>query len=180
MRKRRLLPAFASIFVLAGGAQLASMVLAQASTDEAVHPLIAGCEGVPEAVLLSDRLILRADRMERYLAELDRKKAEIVAAEARLTLRLQELREAIPGRTAAQRNADAQAVEDDIRRMVAIYDVMKPADAAGIIAHLPPDYAAEILMRVGAESGARIVGALDPETAAVVTAHMGARSARRN
>lgn len=179
MRRRRILPAFAAMFVLAGGAQLAGMVLAQAATEDAVHPLIAGCEGVPEAVALSERLILRADRVERYLAELDRKRAEIAEAEARLTARLHELRAATAS-PAARQAGQAQAVEDDIRRMVAIYDVMKPADAAGVMAHLPPDYAAEILMRVGPENGARIVGAMDAETAAVVTAHMGARSARRN
>ena len=179
MRRRRILPAFMALFTLAGGAQLAGMVLAHASTDDAVHPLIAGCEGVPEAVALSERLLLRADRVDRYLAELDRKRAEIAEAEARLTARLKELRTASAS-PAVRQAGQAQAVDDDIRRMVAIYDVMKPADAAGIMAHLPPDYAAEILMRVGPENGARIVGAMDAETAAVVTAHMGARSARRN
>lgn len=179
MRKRRVLPFFTAAFVLAGAAQLASLVIAQASAEDTAHPLVAGCEGVPEAVALGERLVLRADRVERYLADLDRKRAEIAAADAQLTRRLQELR-AAQVTPAARQTAEAAAVEDDIRRMVAIYDVMKPAEAAGIMAHLPPDYAAEILMRVGPENGARIVGALDPETAAVVTAHMGARSARHN
>ncbi len=179
MRKRRILPIFGAVFVLAGAAQLAGMVLARASATDTVHPLIAGCEGVPEAVALGERLVLRADRVDRYLAELERKRAEIAAAEARLTSRLMELR-AASASPAARQSAQAEAVEDDIRRMVAIYDVMKPADAAGVMAHLPPDYAAEILMRVGPENGARIVGALDPGTAAVVTAHMGARSARHD
>lgn len=179
MRRRRILPAFGAVFILAGGVQLGGMVLARAASDSAVHPLIAGCEGVPEAVALSERLILRADRVERYLAELDRKRAEIAEAEARLTARLKELR-AVSTSPAARQTGQAQAVDEDIRRMVAIYDVMKPADAAGVMAHLPPAYAAEILMRVGPENGARIVGAMDSETAAVVTAHMGARSARQN
>lgn len=179
MRKRRILPFFAAAFVLAGAAQLASLVLAHAAAEDAVHPLVAGCEGIPEAVALGERLVLRADRVDRYLAELDRKRAEIAAAEAQLTRKLEELR-AVSASPAARQTAQAEAVDDDIRRMVAIYDVMKPAEAAGIMAHLPPGYAAEILMRVGPENGARIVGALDPETAAVVTAHMGARSARHN
>lgn len=177
MRRRRILPVFGAIFILAGGVQLAGMVLARASATAAVHPLIAGCEGVPEAVALSERLVLRADRVQRYLADLDRKRAEIAEAEARLTRRLLELRDASTS-PAARQSAQAAAIEEDIRRMVAIYDVMKPGEAASIMAHLPPAYAAEILMRVGPENGARIVGALDPETAAVMTAHMGARSAR--
>ncbi len=181
MRRRRVLPVFGAIFVAAGVVQLGGMVLARASATDTVHPLIAGCEGVPEAVALGERLFLRADRVERYLAELDRKRAEIAEAEARLTRRLQELRAAATATSpAARQSAQAAAVEEDIRRMVAIYDVMKPAEAAAVMAHLPPAYAAEILMRVGPENGARIVGALDPETAAVVTAHMGARSARHD
>lgn len=179
MRRRRILPVFTAIFVLAGAVQLGGMMLARAAATDTAHPLVAGCEGVPEAVALGERLVLRADRIERYLAELERKREEIAAAEARLTRRLQELRAASVS-PAARQSAQAAAVEDDIRRMVAIYDVMKPAEAAGIMSHLPPAYAAEILMRVGPENGARIVGALDPETAAVVTAHMGARSARHD
>lgn len=177
MSRRRLLPLLGVIFMLGGVIQLGGMVLARDGAADAVHPLIAGCEGIPEAVSLSERLLLRGDRINRYSAELDRKRAEIEQAEASLTARLIELRAAATSPAARQR-AEAAAIDEDIRRMVALYDVMKPVDAARILANLPPDYAAEILIRVGSESGARIVAALDPGTAAIVTTHMGARSAR--
>lgn len=178
MSRRRLLGPFGMVFLLAGGLQLGSMVMARDGGADTVHPLIAGCEGIPEAVTLSERLLLRGDRIDRYLAELERKRAEIARAEERLTMRLVELREASSS-PAARQNAQASAIEEDIRRMVALYDVMKPADAARVLSKLPPDYAAEILMRVGSESGARIIAAFEPGDAAIVTTHMGARSARR-
>lgn len=178
MNRRRILPLLAAIFMLGGGIQLGGIVLARDGEADRVHPLIAGCGDIPEAVRLSERLILREDRIGRYMAELDRKRAEIAQAEAKLTERLIELRDRSTS-PAARQKAQADAVEEDIRRMVALYDVMKPADAARVLANLPPDYAAEILMRVGSESGARIIAALEPGTAAIVTTHMGARSARQ-
>lgn len=179
MRRRRILPVFTAVFLFGGLAQLGGMVLALDGSGDEVHPLVMGCEGVPEAVSLSELLLLRGDRVDRYLAELDRKRIEIARAEARLTARLVELRAASQS-PAARQNAQAAAIDEDIRRMVALYDVMKPGDAAQVMAKLPPDYAAEILMRIGPENGARIIGALDPGTAAIVTTHMGARSARHN
>ena len=75
---------------------------------------------------------------------------------------------------AAHSGQDAGRTEG-IERLIAVYDAMKPAEAATIIAALPPDFAAEILTRVQPDAGARIIAQIDPGQAAVLTAHMGAR-----
>ena len=71
-------------------------------------------------------------------------------------------------------------MRSDIEKLVALYDQMKPAEAAAVLTNLPADFAAEILLRVRPETGARIIAAVEPRQAALLTAQMGARSVRKN
>ena len=178
---RPLLPALTLLFVLPAGAILwqgaglgrhFSTVAVAAPAD-----LLDGCGDVPEAVALAEELRDRALRIERYMASLDTRKAEIAQAETSLREHLAAMR-ALKGRAAADRDGATQAVRTDIDRLIALYDQMKPAEAAAILTNLPADFAAEILMRVQPEAGARIIAAVDPRQAALLTAQMGARSVR--
>ncbi|HRO15266.1 MAG TPA: hypothetical protein PLL33_09525, partial [Paracoccus sp. (in: a-proteobacteria)] len=102
------------------------------------------------------------------------RKDEIAAAEARLKTRLVELREAKKA-LADSRSGQQAGTDRGIGRLIAIYDAMKPAEAARVMTALPPDFAAEILARVQPETGARIIAAIEPAQAAMLTAHLGAR-----
>lgn len=174
MRKRSLLPVFGGFFLLAGAAQVAGMVELPSRAAAAEGGLLAGCTDVPEAVELADLLDIRARRMERLKAELERQRADIATAEGTLTSKLRQLK-ALRDAGSEDRGAVQRAVSDDIDRLIAVYDQMKPAEAAAILSNLPPDFAAEILMRVEPETGARIIAAVDPNEAAILTTHMSAR-----
>lgn len=139
--------------------------------------LLEGCGDVPEAVALAEELRDRALRIERYMASIDSRKAELLQAETTLRERLAELR-ATKGAASARRDGDTEAVRGDIDQLIAVYDQMKPAEAAAILTNLPADFAAEILVRVRPETGARIIAAVEPRQAALLTAQMGARSVR--
>lgn len=173
-RRRSLLPVFGGFFLLAGAAQVAGMVELPTRAAAAEGGLLAGCSDIPEAVALAELLELRALRMERFKAELQRQRADIAIAEGTLTSKLRQLK-ALRDAGGAGRATMRQAVSDDIDRMIAVYDQMKPREAAAILSNLPPDFAAEILMRVEPETGARIIAAVDPGQAAILTTHMGAR-----
>lgn len=174
-RRRSLLPVFGGFFLLAGAVQVAGMVeLPARSAAAAEGGLLAGCTDIPEAVALAELLELRALRMERFKAELQRQRADIAIAEGTLTSKLRQLK-AVRDAGGAGRDTMRQAVSDDIDRLVAVYDEMKPREAAAILSNLPPDFAAEILMRVEPETGARIIAAVDPGQAAILTTHMSAR-----
>jgi flagellar motility protein MotE (MotC chaperone) len=144
------------------------------SAEAAVTPLLDGCTDVPEAVALAETLRLRGIAVERALADLERRKRELAATEAQITTRLAALKKAKAalGETREDRN---EGRTEGIERLIAVYDAMKPAEAATIIAALPPDFAAEILTRVQPDAGARIIARIDPGHAAILTAHMGAR-----
>ncbi|MBU3028614.1 MotE family protein [Paracoccus marinaquae] len=140
--------------------------------------LLQGCGDVPEAVALAEELRDRALRIERYMASIDARKEELVEAETTLRQRLSELK-AQKGGTRLRRDTASEAVRQDIDRLVAVYDQMKPAEAAAVLTNLPADFAAEILMRVRPETGARIIASVEPRQAALLTAQMGARSVRK-
>lgn len=177
---RSLLPALALLFALPAGAMIwkgqdfAAVFQAVAGPTD----LLQGCTDVPEAVALAEELRDRALRIERYMAALDQRKADLATAEATLRQRLGELK-ASKGNARATRNGSSEAVRSDIDRLIAVYDQMKPAEAAAILTNLPADFAAEILMRVQPEAGARIIAAVEPRQAALLTAQMGARSVRK-
>lgn len=176
---RRFLPILAMAFLIPATAavlhrtEFSRLFAAVAAQDD----LLSGCGDVPEAVALAGELRDRALRIERYMSALDARKADLDRAEVTLRERLAELR-AQKGGTRDRRQQAGQAVRDDIDRLIAVYDQMKPAEAAAILSNLPADFAAEILMRVQPETGARIIAAVEPQQAALLTAQMGARSAR--
>lgn len=171
------------LLMLAGGALIALGGLQVARAVDLIAPqaafasssaLLDGCGDVPEAVELAETLRLRGIAIDRALADLAHRKDELAAAESRVRERLVQLREA---RKALAEGKDAQRAGTDrtIARLVAVYNAMKPADAAHVLAALPPDFAADILSRVEPDAGARIMAAVDPGQAAILTAHMGAR-----
>lgn len=139
--------------------------------------LMQGCMDVPEAVALAETLRDRSLRIERYMEALDMRRADIATAEQTLRERLAELKSHKTD-TRTRRDTNSSELRNDIDRLVAVYDQMKPADAAAILTNLPADFAAEILMRVQPENGARIIAAVEPRQAALLTAQMGARSIR--
>ncbi|WCR11210.1 hypothetical protein JHW45_02035 [Paracoccus stylophorae] len=140
--------------------------------------LLQGCGDVPEAVALAGELRDRALRIERYMESIETRKAQLAQAEQALQRKLVELK-AQKGGIRSRSDSATEAVRSDIERLVAVYDQMKPAEAAAILTNLPADFAAEILMRVRPETGARIIAAVEPRQAALMTAQMGARSVRK-
>lgn len=154
----------------AAGGWMARAPMAQAAPGA----LLGGCTDVPEAVALAETLRLRGIAVDRVLADLDRRKDDLATVEQQLIRRLTALKQAKAS------VGDARAARDSgtaagIERLIAVYDAMKPADAAMILTALPPDFAAEILARVQPDAGARIIARIEPGHAAVLTAHMGSR-----
>ncbi|MDS9466942.1 hypothetical protein RGQ15_05035 [Paracoccus sp. MBLB3053] len=172
---RKLLPLLGGVMALALAGQAVTLIEWKRGLRANAEPtsLLAGCSDVPEAVALAETLHQRGLRIERYMHAIEQRKAELVEAEKELT-------ETLVGLRNARREADGresgtqQAQADDIARIIAVYDEMKPEQAALVLANLPADFAAQILMRVQPEKGAKIMASVDPGQAAVLTSYMGA------
>lgn len=178
--RRYLLPVLGGVMVL-GVASQAMMLLdgtrrLRANAEPAA--LMAGCTDVPEAVALADNLRQRGLRIERYMQDIDRRKSEIAVAEKQLTDKLVELRK-LRQQINSRDSTLSKGQTDDIARIIAVYDQMKPEQAAMVLSNLPPDFAAQILARVQPETGARIMASVEPGQAALLTSYMGAIRAQK-
>ncbi|MCF2905970.1 hypothetical protein L0666_13300 [Octadecabacter sp. CECT 8868] len=137
-----------------------------ALAEETVAPMVEAPMETPVVVVqpLLDALQDRERRIsEREVAMEDRMRA-LSLAEVELSERLDELRAAEESLIAAIALSET-ANDDDIARLTAVYENMKPADAAGLFSQMAPDFASGFLMRMAPESAAAVLAGLDPQTA---------------
>ena len=148
--RRPVLSVLGGILVLAAAGQAVMLMdgFSRLAANAEPPEMMAGCTDIPEAVTLAETLRERSLRLDGYMQELDRKKAEIAFAEKQLTEKLVELRKVkqqLADRDAGQR----QSVTEDISRLIAVYDQMKPEQAAVVLSNMLAD---------------ATYGALDPRT----------------
>lgn len=131
-----------------------------------------------------------ADDIAVVLAALDEREARVATRESDLADRLQALAVA---ETQIQRNMVAleeaetrlsstmarasTAAEEDLQRLTAVYENMKPKQAAPVFAAMDPKFAAGFLGRMRPDAAAAILAGLDPETAYAISALLAGRNA---
>jgi len=69
------------------------------------------------------------------------------------------------------------AAEDDISRLVAVYEAMKPKDAAILFEEMAPDFAAGFLGRMRPEAAAGVLSGLSPQAAYSLSVILAGRNA---
>lgn len=179
--RRRGLALLALMLMFSGVARIGGGVGHALADDGATEPAPqsaaqAACEpdGGSSALLQSLRerearvLVQEAKAADREQAlalarkEIDAKMAELVSAEEILAA------------TIAQ--AD-QAAEKDVAALVAMYESMKPKDAAHLFAEMEPNFAAGFLARMRPESGAAVLAGLEPAKAYTISVILAGRNA---
>lgn len=70
------------------------------------------------------------------------------------------------------------AAEKDLAKLTAVYESMKPKNAAGLFSAMAPDFAAGFLARMRPEAAADILSALSAEEAYSISVIMAGRNAR--
>lgn len=108
---------------------------------------------------------------------LARREAAVALAEGLIEQRLQDLARAEDELAALVTQAD-RAAEDDIARLTAVYEAMKPKQAAAILDQMVPEFAAGFLGRMQPDSAAQILQAMRPENGHAVTVLLAGRNAR--
>lgn len=94
--------------------------------------------------------------------EIDKKMAALVEVEARLSATLA--------------LAD-QAAETDIGRLTAVYDSMKPKEAAALFQEMAPEFAAGFLGRMRPDAAAAVMAGLSPQAAYTISVMLAGRNA---
>lgn len=117
---------------------------------------------------------------ERKLAEREKvlsdRSQAISLAEKRIEARLASLVEAERNLAQTVTIAD-NAADEDVTRLVTVYENMKPKEAAPLFSAMSPDFAAGFLSRMRPETSAAVMAALDPKVAYTISVIMAGRNA---
>ncbi|GIX15509.1 MAG: hypothetical protein KatS3mg118_3468 [Paracoccaceae bacterium] len=137
----------------------------------------AGCvppEGT-EALLAAIRD--REAQLEARARELDARAQVLEVARAKLDEQMAALADAERRLNETLALAD-KAAEQDIKRLVAVYEAMKPAAAAQIFATMDVDFAAGFLARMKPDIAGAILAGIPAERAYAISATLAGRNAR--
>ena len=131
-----------------------------------------------------------SDDLRATLALFKEREAAISAREAEIADRVQALNVAegqIRGRLEELQQAEAElrsllviadeAAESDIARLTAVYESMKPKDAAALFEQMAPEFAAGFLGRMRPDAAAGVMTGLTPETAYTISVILAGRNA---
>jgi flagellar motility protein MotE (MotC chaperone) len=118
----------------------------------------------------------REERVTVLEAQLEKRLKAIDLSESIIDEKLRDLVEAeerLRG-TIALANS---AAEDDLIRLTAVYENMKPKDAAVLFEAMSPEFAAGFLGRMRADAAAAVMAGLEPETAYSISVLLAGRNA---
>lgn len=144
----------------------------------------------PETAPSGDVACTTPDDIAVVLTSLNEREGRVAARESALADRMQALSVA---ETQAQRNLAAleeaesrlsatmarssTAAEGDLERLTAVYENMKPKEAAPVFAEMDPKFAAGFLGRMRPDVAAAIMAGLEPGTAYAISALLAGRNA---
>jgi flagellar motility protein MotE (MotC chaperone) len=125
---------------------------------------------------LHAQLQAREDKLsEREGLVLDREQA-INLAEGRIESRLAELVAAEKALSKTVSIADKSA-DEDVARLVTLYENMKPKQAAPLFEEMAPEFAAGFLGKMRPDTAAAVMASLDPKIAYTISVMMAGRNA---
>lgn len=145
-----------------------------AESAPATEPLACGPEDTPEALIkaLQDR---EARVVAREAQIADRMQA-LSVAESEIEEKIAELADAEESLSALLALANT-ASEDDLNRLTAVYENMKPQDAAALFEEMEPAFSAGFMGRMRPESAAAIMTNLEAQTAYLISVVLAGRNA---
>ncbi|MEL7164899.1 MAG: hypothetical protein AAGL96_05440 [Pseudomonadota bacterium] len=192
LEKRRFFASKGSILLIAGllvasaGLRLfLSAGTAWAEGDLANQLLAPASSTTAEPVQQPSRI-----EMTSLLQALQQREADVADREAALDVRAKSLEIAkseIERRIVALEEAEQRlsatlalaetAAEDDLARLTAVYENMKPKDASALFQAMEPEFAAGFLARMRPDAAAKIMAGLEPQAAYSISAILAGRNA---
>lgn len=135
-----------------------------------------GCRTAEDVELALAALAEREQRVADREAEIDERMATLSEAEAAMKETMAEL-QAAEDALGATLSVASTAAEDDLARLTAVYETMKPKEAAALFAEMDPQFAAGFLGRMRPDAAAAVMAGLDPQTAYTISVVLAARNA---
>lgn len=129
-----------------------------------------------------DQLLQRfAEREQSIKAEEERiaeRSAALKQAETELSSKIAELKAAEKQLREVLEIADT-AAEDDVARLTAVYESMKPKDAAKVFDEMNPDFAAGFMSRMKPDAAAAIMAGLPSQSAYAISVVLAGRHSEK-
>lgn len=117
----------------------------------------------------------RESRLDAREASIEARMQALTQADRNIAAKLEELRSAEDALSRTLQFAD-QAAEKDVGKLVAVYESMKPKDAAALFEEMEPNFAAGFLARMQPEAAAGVMAGLTPETAYTISVVLAGRN----
>lgn len=141
---------------------------------EATGPEV--CAPAGEETKLLEALRAREAAVSGREQDIDVRAQTISIAEAAIDAKMKELAEAEAELAKTMAIAD-RAADEDVARLVSLYENMKPKQAAPLFEEMAPEFAAGFLSRMRPDAGAAILAGLDPKSAYSISVLMAGRNA---
>ena len=175
--------AILALFLAASGALRLGDFVGRALAN-AAEADVAGPDGIAAAPLqcpepplaLAEALIAREATLRVQESALADRLAALALADAAVTARLAELAAAEADLKQTLALADG-AAENDLVRLTAVYEAMKPADAAALFETMAPEFAAGFLGRMRPETAAAVMSGMSSEAAYSISVLIAGRNA---
>jgi flagellar motility protein MotE (MotC chaperone) len=182
MIRPRLLPSLAGALALAAVLKGVTGLGAALAQSEGAVPRPAAVEPqrpAPPPDLLPDVLLdlhRRETELQAQAEALSARAAALAEAEARLAAQIAALDAAERRLEATMALAD-RAAEDDLLRLTAVFEAMRPEQAAQVVAEMAPEFAAGLIARLRPETAAPILAGVEPRLAYGLSAILAGRNA---
>lgn len=184
----RILPTLTVLFLLGASVQIGlglQVAIASEGSDEVPSTSTLQLPYDPDARQLQANRdaahLLEINRREQELgalqAELNAQEARLEAARQDLTAQLREIERAENELRATMALAD-RAAEEDISRLVTVYEAMDSEEAAAVFAEMDPVFAAGFIGRLAPATAAEILAGLEPRVAYSLSAIVAGQNAQ--
>lgn len=162
----------------------AGQAYAEADIAPAAGPVVSDVskETSTEPLSATDNAAL-LQAMQQREARLAEKEAQMADRMQALRLAEKEASERVAAMTAAEESLKSTialadvAAENDIARLVAVYENMKPKEAAALFSQMTPDFAAGFLGLMNPVVAAQILSLVSPESAYSISVVLAGRNA---
>lgn len=152
------------------------MALARVDDAAGASPIAASATCPETPLALAEALTLREDRVALREAALQDRLAALALAETAISRRMEEMQALEEQLKATVAMADG-AAEADLGRLTAVYQAMKPKDAAALFATMDPEFSAGFLGRMQPDAAAAILSGMSADAAYAISVIVAGRNA---
>ncbi len=167
------------IFLLSAGIRVIASASSAIASENEAEKITSEAAIMPADKAAIENVLNDLKIRKEILEEKERKVEKRIAFLAEAEKKFNEQRSAVLAAEQKLRSTIALAesvFEEDLVKLTAVYENMKPKDAAALFEQMEPDFAAGFLGRMRANNAAGIMSKLSPEVAYAISAVLAGRN----